>query len=381
MALGRRRGRRRGRALLRVVGPPYYALLRALDRDERLGGPRALRRAVPAVAGGGRLHPPDARPAPAATGSGRADESPPAVGFHRGGPVPRRLRDPGIPAARRRGAPSAIVRPARGSPSPCGWPEGGERGGRTLGGPRPRRRTARRAGPARRRPAGRPPGLRRGGGGRRGRADRGGPGAAFEAGAAGAGARRGRVPILSPPAEPVPAGRDAAAPSFAARRRRPAARLRPRHGSPGLPRLDDGGFVPESLPDESFRPLDQWVNYVLDREHRPLEAWVGSARFEFEPFVCGEGPKTTRNGARSAGVGAVRPRRTGQSRRRPCRWTRRRLRAASRPGEPRGAAGGGGRRAGRGRCAGSARWRGGSWRWRPRSTPRSAGRSGGRWLR
>ena len=55
-----------------------------------------------------------------------------------------------------------------------------------------------------------------------------------------------------------------------------------------LRRGDLGLFVPESLPDEAFRPLGQWVDYVLDREHRPLEAWVQSARFDFEPFACGD---------------------------------------------------------------------------------------------
>jgi hypothetical protein len=48
----------------------------------------------------------------------------------------------------------------------------------------------------------------------------------------------------------------------------------------------EGAFVPESLPDEAFRPLDQWVDYVLDHERRSLDAWVRSAQFEFEPFVC-----------------------------------------------------------------------------------------------
>jgi len=52
--------------------------------------------------------------------------------------------------------------------------------------------------------------------------------------------------------------------------------------------IGDGGFVPESLPDAAFRPLDQWVDYVLDREHRPLRAWVESARFDFEPFACAD---------------------------------------------------------------------------------------------
>ena len=49
---------------------------------------------------------------------------------------------------------------------------------------------------------------------------------------------------------------------------------------------EDGGFVPESLPDDAFRPLDQWVDYVLDREHVALDAWVQAARFDFEPFAC-----------------------------------------------------------------------------------------------
>ena len=60
----------------------------------------------------------------------------------------------------------------------------------------------------------------------------------------------------------------------------------------------EGGFVPESLPDPSFRPLDQWVDYVLDRDHRPLEAWVRSARFDFETFVCGDEQDDPKGGPR-----------------------------------------------------------------------------------
>jgi hypothetical protein len=48
----------------------------------------------------------------------------------------------------------------------------------------------------------------------------------------------------------------------------------------------EGGFVPESLPEEAFRPLAQWVDYVLDRDHEALDAWVQSTRFDFEPFIC-----------------------------------------------------------------------------------------------
>ncbi len=48
----------------------------------------------------------------------------------------------------------------------------------------------------------------------------------------------------------------------------------------------DGTFTPESLPDQVFRPLADWVDYVLDHDRTALEAWVQVARFDFEPFVC-----------------------------------------------------------------------------------------------
>ncbi len=50
--------------------------------------------------------------------------------------------------------------------------------------------------------------------------------------------------------------------------------------------VEGGGFVPESMPEDAFRPIEQWVDYVIDREQSALEAWVESARFDFEPFVC-----------------------------------------------------------------------------------------------
>ena len=50
----------------------------------------------------------------------------------------------------------------------------------------------------------------------------------------------------------------------------------------------DGSFVPQSVPDLVFRPLEDWVDYVLDNQHEPLEAWIQSHRFDFESFVCGE---------------------------------------------------------------------------------------------
>ncbi|HEY7429038.1 MAG TPA: hypothetical protein VH682_32705 [Gemmataceae bacterium] len=50
----------------------------------------------------------------------------------------------------------------------------------------------------------------------------------------------------------------------------------------------NGGFTPESLPHDVFRPLTDWVDYVLDRENDMLQAWVQAMQFEFEPFVCDE---------------------------------------------------------------------------------------------
>lgn len=49
-----------------------------------------------------------------------------------------------------------------------------------------------------------------------------------------------------------------------------------------------GAFTPESLPDDVFRPLTDWVDYVLDRDREQLQAWMQTIQFEFEPFVCDE---------------------------------------------------------------------------------------------
>ena len=38
----------------------------------------------------------------------------------------------------------------------------------------------------------------------------------------------------------------------------------------------------------SFRPLADWVDYVLDHDRQALTAWMQSTRFDFEPFVCPE---------------------------------------------------------------------------------------------
>jgi hypothetical protein len=54
-----------------------------------------------------------------------------------------------------------------------------------------------------------------------------------------------------------------------------------------------GGFTPESVPDAAFRSLEDWVDYVIEAEAAPLAAWIEAARFDFAHFVCtdGGGPK------------------------------------------------------------------------------------------
>jgi hypothetical protein len=51
---------------------------------------------------------------------------------------------------------------------------------------------------------------------------------------------------------------------------------------------ENGSFTPEGLPDDVFRPLTDWIDYVLDRDREQLQAWVQAMQFDFEPFVCDE---------------------------------------------------------------------------------------------
>lgn len=51
---------------------------------------------------------------------------------------------------------------------------------------------------------------------------------------------------------------------------------------------ENGGFTPETLPEDSFRPLEDWVAYVVEANSVPLAAWVDATRFGFEPFVCSD---------------------------------------------------------------------------------------------
>ncbi len=49
------------------------------------------------------------------------------------------------------------------------------------------------------------------------------------------------------------------------------------------------GFTPESVPDAAFRSLEDWVDYVIESEQEALGAWIGATRFDFEHFVCTDG--------------------------------------------------------------------------------------------
>lgn len=47
-------------------------------------------------------------------------------------------------------------------------------------------------------------------------------------------------------------------------------------------------FSRKSIAETSFRPLTEWVEYVIDGSSDTLEAWARSATFDFEPYVAAE---------------------------------------------------------------------------------------------
>lgn len=61
---------------------------------------------------------------------------------------------------------------------------------------------------------------------------------------------------------------------------------------------DGQGFARPSIPDDAFRPLTDWVEYVVDGAAQTLDAWVRSATFDLEPFLASE--EAAPSGAREA---------------------------------------------------------------------------------
>lgn len=63
-------------------------------------------------------------------------------------------------------------------------------------------------------------------------------------------------------------------------------------------RKGQGEFIPQAILESSFRPLEDWVDYVIDRDHKVLSAWVQATQFQFDTFDCrelrssGSGPKS-----------------------------------------------------------------------------------------
>ncbi|MFK8113490.1 MAG: hypothetical protein AB8B91_14895 [Rubripirellula sp.] len=64
-------------------------------------------------------------------------------------------------------------------------------------------------------------------------------------------------------------------------------------------------FTPQSIDDSAFRPLSDWIHYVIDHEAEPLKKWVASHQFDFESFVCADdGPKKKPGPPKKRPVGA-----------------------------------------------------------------------------
>jgi cellulose synthase operon protein C len=45
-------------------------------------------------------------------------------------------------------------------------------------------------------------------------------------------------------------------------------------------------FTPQSVAEVAFRPLSDWVEYVIESAAEPLAAWMESTRFDFDAYVC-----------------------------------------------------------------------------------------------
>jgi cellulose synthase operon protein C len=50
----------------------------------------------------------------------------------------------------------------------------------------------------------------------------------------------------------------------------------------------EGQFTPHTLSEDSFRPLENWVSYVVETNAEPLKAWLKASSFSFEQFICSD---------------------------------------------------------------------------------------------
>ncbi|QEL14002.1 hypothetical protein [Limnoglobus roseus] len=51
----------------------------------------------------------------------------------------------------------------------------------------------------------------------------------------------------------------------------------------------DGSFVPEAISENAFRPLGDWVEYVIGASATDLREWIAATEFDFESFICTDG--------------------------------------------------------------------------------------------
>lgn len=74
-----------------------------------------------------------------------------------------------------------------------------------------------------------------------------------------------------------------------------------------------GGFARLTLPESAFRPLSEWVDYVIEGGEQTLEPWIRAATFDFEAFVATEdavpGPRRSAEEIGDQAQAAGRPRR------------------------------------------------------------------------
>lgn len=50
---------------------------------------------------------------------------------------------------------------------------------------------------------------------------------------------------------------------------------------------DQGEFTPRSLAESAFRPLEDWVEYVIERNREPIAEWISATEFDWDSFRVG----------------------------------------------------------------------------------------------